>query len=204
MSCVEVAMSLEVVNTLGTLLTVAIIAATAAAAMVQLRHLRAGNQITAMLAIGEELSSEHFTDNWRLVRNGLPASMNDPEFRDFLAAFARNRSTPGEHPEYSRLRSAATLVGNAYEELGILVKRGIVDEDMFLDRYSWVITGRWKLMETYIALTREATGQHGIWENFEYLAVISEDWLKANPTTYPVGLRRMKITNPWPIPAATA
>ena len=37
-------MSLELVNTFGTLLTVAIIAATAIAAMVQLRHLRASNQ----------------------------------------------------------------------------------------------------------------------------------------------------------------
>ena len=46
-------MSLELINTFATLLTVAIIAATAVAAMVQLRHLRAGNQINAMLAIGE-------------------------------------------------------------------------------------------------------------------------------------------------------
>ena len=51
-------MSLELLNALASLLTVCIIAATAIAAMVQLRHLRAGNQITAMLAIGEELSGK--------------------------------------------------------------------------------------------------------------------------------------------------
>ena len=47
-------MSLELVNTIGTLLTASIIAATAITAIIQLRHLRAGNQIAAMLQIGQE------------------------------------------------------------------------------------------------------------------------------------------------------
>jgi len=189
-------MSLELVNTFGTLLTVGIIAATAVAAMVQLRHLRAGNQINAMLAIGEELSAKHFIDAWGLVRNKLQTSMNDPGFRNYLIAMTGGQRTPDENPEYADLRGAAVLVGNAYEELGILVKRGIVDKDMFLDRYSWVIAVRFKLMAAYIALSREASGQGALYENFEYLAVISEDWLQANPSTYPAGLRRLKITNP--------
>ena len=197
-------MSLELINTFATLLTVAIIAATAVAAMVQLRHLRAGNQINAMLAIGEELSAKHFTDIWRLVRSRLQTTTNDPAFRDYVVAIARNQSTPDENPAHADLRTAATLVGNAYEELGILVKRGIVDKDLFLDRYSWVIAGRWRQMAAYIALSREATGQAALWENFEYLAVVSEDYLKEHSSTYPVGLRQMNITNPWPIGAAPA
>ena len=197
-------MSLELINTFATLLTVAIIAATAVAAMVQLRHLRAGNQINAMLAIGEELNAQHFTDSWRLVWSRLQTTMNDPGFRNYTIAIDRGQSTLNENPAYAELRAAAVLVANAYEELGILVKRGIVDKDMFLDRYSGVITTRWTLMEAYVALNREATGRNSIWENFEYLAVISEDWLRANPSTYPAGLRRMNITNPWPIAAAPA
>jgi hypothetical protein len=51
-------MSLELLNAIGTLLTVTIVAATAIAALVQLRHLRAGNQINAMLRIGEELGAK--------------------------------------------------------------------------------------------------------------------------------------------------
>ncbi len=49
-------MSLELTNNLGTVTTVVIVAAAALAGLVQLRHLRAGNQINAMLTIGEELS----------------------------------------------------------------------------------------------------------------------------------------------------
>jgi hypothetical protein len=52
----EVVMSLELINTLGTVTTVAIVAAAAIAALVQLRHLRAGNQINAMLSIGQRIS----------------------------------------------------------------------------------------------------------------------------------------------------
>jgi len=172
--------------------------------MVQLRHLRAGNQINAMLAIGEELSARHFIETWRLVRNKLEDAMKDPGFRDYLIAMAGSKRPPDENAAYAELRGAMVQVGNAYEELGILVKRGIVDKDMFLDRYSWVIIGRFKLMAACIALSREASGQNALYENFEYLAVISEDWLKANSSTYPAGLRRMNIMNPWPIALAPA
>ena len=50
-------MSLELVNTIATMTTAAVIGATAIAALVQLRHLRAANQITALLAVQNELDS---------------------------------------------------------------------------------------------------------------------------------------------------
>ena len=64
---------------------------------------------------------------------------------------------------------------NGYEELGILVKNGIVDKDLFLDRYSWVITGVWRATDKAVADARQDTGQAAIWENFEYLAVLSKE-----------------------------
>jgi len=66
-------------------------------------------------------------------------------------------------------------VCNGYEELGILVKNGIVDKDLFLDRYSWVITGVWRATDKAVADARQDTGQAAIWENFEYLAVLSKE-----------------------------
>jgi len=168
-------MSLELLNTGGTLITVIIVATAASAALVQLRHLRAGNQINAMLAIGEELNARPSLDAAALTRNRLMTSLNNPEFRTYSVARHRGQSTPDESPEYVELRAASHLVANTYEELGILVKRGIVDKEMFLDLYAWQIVGRWKRMEAYIALTREAAGQNALFENFECLAVISED-----------------------------
>ena len=191
-SYAEVHMSLELLNALASLLTVCIIAATAIAAMVQLRHLRAGNQINAMLAIGQELSSKSITDAMTMLRHRLPAMDDDPRFRAYNAAADRGQ---GQEviPEYEDLRQAASLIGNAYEELGILVKQGIVDKDIFLDRYSWVILRYWKLMEKALVDARQATGQQAVWENFEYLAVLSEDWLREHPSLYPKGARRMPL-----------
>jgi hypothetical protein len=189
----EVDMSLELLNALASLLTVCIIAATALAALVQLRHLRAGNQINAMLAIGEELSSKSITDALALLRLRLPAMVDDPKFRAYNACADRGQEQEVVVPEYEELRQAANLIGNSYEELGILVKQGIVDKDIFLDRYSWVILRYWKLIDKALVDARDATGQPAIWENFEYLAVLSEDWMRQHPSLYPKGVRRMPL-----------
>jgi hypothetical protein len=193
-------LSLELLKALASLLTVCIIAATAIAAMVQLRHLRAGNQITAMLAIGEELSSKAITNARQLIRLKLPLIEDDPAWRAYNArADVRRAQEP--IAEYEEIREAASLVGNAYEELGILVKQGIVDKDIFLDRYSWVIMGLWKRLEKTVADARAATGQQAVWENFEYLAVLSEDWLREHPSVYPRGVRRMPLPKRPPLKA---
>jgi hypothetical protein len=185
-------MSLELLNALASLFTVCIIAATAIAAMVQLRHLRAGNQINAMLAIGEELSSTSITDAMTLLRHKVPAMADDPKFRAYNARADRGQEQDVV-PEYEEVRQAASLIGNSYEELGILVKQGIVDRDIFLDRYSWVILRYWTLIVKALVDAREATGQAAIWENFEYLAVLSEDWMRQHPSLYPKGVRRMPL-----------
>ena len=96
-------------------------------------------------------------------------------------------------PEYEEVRQAVNLLGNAYEELGILVKQGIVDKELFLDRYCWVISANWKQVVKAVADARADAGQPAIWESFEYLAVLSDDWLRDHASTYPIGLRRMPL-----------
>lgn len=46
------------------------------------------------------------------------------------------------------------------------------------------------------ALARAATGEQAIYENFEYLAVLSKRFLKAHPQTYPAGVGRLELTVP--------
>jgi hypothetical protein len=197
-------MSLELVNTLGTVTTVVIVAAAAIAAMIQLRHLRAGNQINAMLSIGDEFRVQAFVDADLLVAQKLAASLDDPAYRAYEIARSRSQATPDVAQEYIALRQATVLIGNAYEELGILVKNGIVDKDLFLDRYSWRITTAWRRLESLTALARDATQQAAVWENFEYLAVLSEDWLAKGGSAYPKGIRRIRLQNPWPLEPSPA
>src|SRR5215469_6753110 len=177
-------MSLELINALASLLTVCIIAATAIAAIVQLRHLRAGNQIAAMLAIGEELSDQRFRDANRTIVEQYTKLADDAEFRAYN--FARDSGAQAKlDPDFEEVRRAISFVCNAYEELGILVKNGIVDKELFLDRYSWVIFGMWRRIDKAVADARHDTGQAAVWENFEYLAVLSEAWLRDHPSAYP-------------------
>lgn len=72
-------MSLELINTLGTLTTVVIVAAAAIAALIQLRHLRAGNQINAMISIGNQV--DQIQDANTLVRQKLDSALEDPAYR---------------------------------------------------------------------------------------------------------------------------
>ena len=194
-------MSLELLNTFGTLATVAIVAATALAALIQLRHLRAGNQINAMLTIGDKFQSREFTGSLETVGTALSPAMEDPAFRDYLIAISR-RTPVGDVSESNKdTRQAALLVGNTYEELGILIKNGIVDRDLFLDRYCAVAIGAWKRLENFLAFVRELQDDQAIWENFEMIVALSERWLRDHPTTYPPNLERLKVANPWPIPS---
>ena len=194
-------MQLELLNTFASFATVAIVAATAFAALIQLRHLRAGNQINAMISIGDKFQGTQFSRSLEIVGPDLEAAMSDPAYRDYLIALSR-RLPLGEVPaRYKEVRHAALLVGNTYEELGILIKNGIVDREMFLDRYCGVAIGAWKRLESFLAFIREAQDAQGIWENFEMIVALSERWIREHPSTYPPNLERIRIVNPWPITA---
>jgi hypothetical protein len=198
----EVAMSLELVNTLAALATVVIVAATAVAALVQLRHLRAGYQSDAMLNVSEYFNAPAFVDAQDLVNRKLTSTLDQPGFREYVSMALRGQTLP-DVAEYALLRRAVIMIGNAYEDLGVLVKNNIIDKSLFFDRYSGIIMRAWNRLSAYAAFSRDVTGKNNLWENFEYLTVLSEDWDQVHPSSYPTGLRRLSIHNPWPIAPVT-
>ena len=193
-------MSLEVINTIASLLTVTIVAATAVAALVQLRHLRAGNQINAILTIGDRLNGKEFIDALLLVNRDLNTALEDPAFRAYDVAFWQRVAPPDVDPRYVEIRRAAIFVGNTYEQLGVLVKNRTVDQDIFVDNYCGNVTGAWQRLKNFTAHGRAATGYFAYWENFEYLTVLSQDWMERYPSSYPKGVRRLELSCPWPVP----
>ncbi|HXM18727.1 MAG TPA: DUF4760 domain-containing protein [Candidatus Tumulicola sp.] len=188
-------MSLEIINTFGTVTTVVIVAATAIAALVQLRHLRAGNQITALLAIQNELDSPDFREAELMLRHDLPHALEDPAFCAYCVAEAK-RERPTSDQDHVRIRQASVLIANTYENLGALVKNGIFDRALFLDIYGWVVLNNWDLLDGFIAITRATTGNETIFENFEYIAAISRRYLDERPVTYPPGIPRLELHLP--------
>lgn len=185
-----------------------IVAATAIAALIQLRHLRAGNQIHALIGVSEKVNCREFTDALTLVNSSLEVALADQEFRDYEVAIYRRLPPPLVDQRYVDMHHAVVLVGNTFDLMGLLVKNQIVDKAIFVDQYCGITSGAWRRLENYIALGRLATDPDANWENFEYLAVLSEDWMMRNPSAYPKGVRRLEIHSPWPVsqpraPAAT-
>jgi hypothetical protein len=198
----EAAMSLELLSTIGTLTTVVIVAATAIAALVQLRHLRAGNQINAILSIAELINGKAFDDAMSLIGTNLAGALEDPAFRAYWESQMRNETLPKIDPTHQRVRTAVVTVANTYEQLGVLVRNGVIDQHMFIEGFCAPVISLWHRLSSLTAFLREADNDPALWENFEYLAVLSEDWLAQNTTTYPRDMRRLAIHNPWPRPAA--
>ena len=80
-------MTLELINTIASVTTTVIIAATAIAALVQLRHLRGANQINGQLALRQVLLDRAFLDAVGRARQEVPKLMQEPAFRKYVADY---------------------------------------------------------------------------------------------------------------------
>ncbi|MBV8366160.1 MAG: hypothetical protein JO194_06645 [Candidatus Eremiobacteraeota bacterium] len=179
-------MSLELLSAVAAVGTFVVIAATAIAAIVQLRHLRTSNQLTGLLNILGRSEDPIFAE-WRDdTRKVAHERLSDPEFRMKL-----------EEGDYDRRTASWIHLYNWYDYVGSLVKQGLVPEEAVMDVYSNVLVGDWKTGEDIIAITRRRSGP-GIWENFEYLAWLSMKWLEFHEgSVYPRGAQRLPLKDRW-------
>src|SRR5580700_3702950 len=175
-------MPLEVWSTVASFGTFVVIAGTAIAALVQLRHVRSSNQIAAITEMRETLESEKFTRAWRFVADQVPRLIADPAGRNKLGAVTFS-------PEIEAVRDVA----NFFEVMGAFVKLGIVDQALVCDLWDGVVFKSWKHLEPVVMIRRQVSSP-GLWSNFEYLAVLCEKSLSRNQgDNYPRGMRRMTI-----------
>jgi hypothetical protein len=184
-------MSLELVNTLATFGTFVVIAATAIAAVVQLRHARSSNHIAALNELRETMESPDFQAAQHFVSGELSKKLQDPAFRYQVAH-------PTERTDEMRpFHTNVAVMGNFYEGMGTLVKTGLVDRELVLQMYTDQIRGAWDRLVPVAAIARRRVGD-ALWENFEYLTVLAQDWMAAHPKgTYPAGVRRIDVKDDW-------
>jgi hypothetical protein len=184
-------MSLELVNTLATFGTFVVIAATAIAAIVQLRHARSSNQIVALNEIRETMETPEFIAARHFVESELSGRLKDAAFRYQIdAPSARTDETRPFH-------AMVSTIGNFYESMGQFVKNELVDRDLVLENWSEVVIGAWQRLAPVAAINRRRLGP-ALWENFEYLTVLAQDWMAAHPKgTYPAGVRRLELKDDW-------
>ncbi|HEX5275733.1 MAG TPA: hypothetical protein VFW34_10705 [Candidatus Rubrimentiphilum sp.] len=193
-------MSPELVTAISSLVTALVIAATAVAAVIQLRHMRSGNLIEAILSFRSMLEDDEHRKANRLLRGGdLARELEDPQFRRFLYRISRKLPMDDVPQRYIDLMEAAVALGNSFELIGGMVRNRVVAPDVFLANYWWVVTNTWGRMKEYIAMMRQYTGAESLFEDFEYLTVVSAEWAKRHPDSYARGVARMPLVNPYPL-----
>jgi len=182
--------SLELLNTLATIATTLIIGATAIAAIVQLRHLRAGNQIAGQLALRQVLLDSAFWNAIGRTRFEIPRLLEDPEFRKFVREF--HLSSAGEGDErYDDPYTAALTVGRNLENIGNMIRNGLTDRRVFLEQYANLVVMAWDAVEPLLRIRREAAQSDTPWEDFEYLTVLARRWMSESGSCYPKGVARI-------------
>lgn len=174
-------MTADWVTALATAGTFVVIAASAAAALIQLRHMRGSNQIAALTECRERLESPEFNAARRFVTYELPKRLADPaRWREACVA-----------PFDGEYQSIPT-VANFFESLGLFVKHGIIDKNIACDAWSGAVLASWNAM---LPLTTYLRSQYGaeLWNNFEYLAALSLDYQARaeRKSTYPSKMKRL-------------
>jgi hypothetical protein len=173
--------SLEVVNTVAAVGTFAVIATTAIAAVIQLRHMRASNQLEGLLNVLARVEDANFNAWLTETQQQLPKLLADPAYVQSVLDNTFDRTV------------AWLQLANSYDWVGSLVKNRLIPIDSFLDVYSFRITQAWTLMEPVIVLVRSQAGD-AVWENFEYLYVKALEWNEKYANgNYPRGVPRAKL-----------
>ena len=163
------------------------IALSALVAMVQLRHVRTGNQLQSLLSVERDFHAPELQDALRYCQNELPARMEEPAYRAELAGigFVDVR----RHPEM--------IACNWFNQVGTLVKYELVADDAFLDLFGRLVDHYWNLLEPVIAVLRRLRGPTQ-YESFEYLAMRSRRWRRRHAQgLYSRSAGRMPVRDPW-------
>jgi hypothetical protein len=173
--------TLEAWNTAAAVGTFVVIAASAIAALAQLRHLRTSNQLSGLLSVFAMLQDPSVRELVNFVRHDLPDRMKDEKFR---ATLLENPIDRRKHPEL--------YLCDMYNHIGSFVRSGLIDEDTYLQTDWYNVNLYWGLLAETIAITR-ASRPH-IFENFEYLASRANAWMEKHPHgDYPDDARRLLL-----------
>jgi len=179
--------SAEYLTAFASIATFLVIAATAIAAFIQLRHIHGANQLAGLLHLTQAWRSDEFQSANTFIREELPARLRDPVFRAQLTGPDPDRRN---HPEL--------YIADMLEQTGSYIKYGMIDGEQFLDLTNSYIIHTWNNLKEVVLLRRAAGGGNSMYENVEYLAVRALDFEKRFPEgNYPRGTRRLVSETEW-------
>jgi len=180
-------MSLELLNAVAAIGTFLVIAASAIAALIQLRHMSAGNQLDAILSLERDFRGPEIQESLRYVQSELPKRLQETEYRRELIEIG-----------FVDSRAHLELVAcNWFNTMGTLLKNGLVSEHTFMDLFGRLIVYYWRELTPVVALMRRKRGAVQ-YHDFEYIACRAQGWLKRFPDgTFPANMKRQNVDDPF-------
>ena len=153
--------------------------------------MRGSNHIAALDELRAVFQSQEFTEATNFLDTRLGELLKNPAFRYQWSHRAARTD------EFRDPIERARLIGNYFEDLGALVLAGLLDVQLTCMIYSSDVVNAWEQMAPLTAIGRRVAGG-AAWENFEYLAMLSNRWIEAHPDGgYPRGAPRMRLDDEW-------
>jgi hypothetical protein len=146
----------DAVSALATLASTIVVAVAAVAAILQIRHLRAANQLEAILRMYERFDGPEMVEARRFCLEELPALIERPEERRAMVA--------------GSMDPRVLLLTSFYTEIGALVNDGFL-EDQLINRLGTSIARTWSVLAPLAYELRE-TREEPMWAGFEYIAAL--------------------------------
>jgi hypothetical protein len=177
--------SAETISAFAAVGTFFVISASAIAAVVQLRHLRMSNQISTMLEYERLLLDEGFLEKRTELVERVGDWAGDREVLERIAT--------GAGREYRVVSSVA----NVFENMGSMVRYGMLDREVSLSLWAHLAFSTWETLAPLTAMIRERIRNDAIWENFEYFAALSKEYVERHRTAaYPKEVPRLPLPRP--------
>jgi len=120
-------------------------------AVLQLRDLVKTRQTDLVLRLYDKFSSKDFQDAWEIVRKRIGELENINKIDETIGF------------------SEISIVCSFYEELGILLKRKLLDTSMIEDLFGGAIDMAWERVKTHVLEARQQYKAPTIYYYFEYL-----------------------------------
>jgi len=178
-------MTFEILNTAAAVGTFLVIAGTAIAALVQLRHLRRGNWLAVQLKILEMWSSDAIQEPYNYIKVELPEKLKDPKYRAELEYGPIDRSVH---------REMVMIDWNTH--LGLILEEHALD-DSFLGFYMPAIVVSWEKLAPVVALLRRGRDEN-TFQHFEYLVARARAYAaRSRRDIFARGLQRPDVPDEW-------
>jgi hypothetical protein len=174
-------------NIVISIATLVVLLTAAAAALVQLRHIRASNELSTFSEGFELWYSPAVQEGLTFIQRELATKMEDPGFRREL-----DTAGPVDHSRHPELN-----VLDFFDNIAIYLVMGNMREDMIMLAGGQLARSLWYTLSPTIAIMRRKRGPQ-MYASFEYLVARAQLWHERYPNGYtPKGFERLPNPDTW-------